>query len=33
VKKGDSKDFVFFKYSNVNGNVDDDSEKEDLESE
>jgi hypothetical protein len=33
VKKGSSKDFVFFKYSTNNGNIDDDSEKGDLESE
>jgi hypothetical protein len=33
VKKGRSKDFVFFKYSTNNGNVDNDNEKEDLESE
>jgi hypothetical protein len=33
VKKGSSKDFVFFKYSTNNGKVDDDNEKEDLESE
>jgi hypothetical protein len=32
VKKGNSKDFVFFKYSTNNGNVDE-NEKEDLESE
>jgi hypothetical protein len=33
VKKGDGKDFVFFKYSANNGNVDDENEKEDFESE